>query len=100
MKAVDALDVFVSQNGCKGFADRQAMDKMYCHGQVARTVVYYIGCQTKVQQSKDYTLQNFSDDVVKEVRLLKGMLDAHGGMKAWVPAPMLQKLNKTVMDAK
>ena len=94
--------MFIKENNCDPVPDYHEYEKTFCEAQVARTVIYYIGCMNKMGHSKDYSNTNMSDDVCREVRLLKGVLDNFpgGGMKGWMPAPFLQKLNKIVMDAR
>ena len=102
MKAIEDVDAFALENDVASFEDHGAVDAMLCHAQVARAIMYYIGCNTKLTTSKDYSASNFSDDVCREVRLLNNFLseERYGGMKKWVPPAMLMKLNKIVMGAK
>ena len=81
--------------------EQKAMYDMWCHGHVARTTLYYIGARKKHSKEKSpYTIDMLNTDICKDMRSLKQMLNDFGGLKMFVPSPLLIKLNKIVLDAK
>jgi len=102
MKVMEGADSFNKENACDPIPEWGEFEKTFCEAQVARTVIFYHACQSRLGSSKDYTQTNMSDDICREVRLLHTALDKYpgGGMKHWVPAPFLAKINKIVMDAR
>ena len=99
-KAVDKLKTFADDNGCNIGDVCTKGEALWFHGHVARSAIYFNACKAKAEGAGEYSNANMVDDVSKDTRALNKLLGGSDKMKEYVPAALLARFNRIVMDAK